>query len=502
MLGFLLACVNKPETISQHLTIGIEANPTNLDPRKATDVASARVTQIVFSGLLMKDPQSRLVPDLALRWEQPDDKTYIFYLRQGVKFHDGSSLTARDVKYTFESLLDPEFASPRRSSYEQVERIEVLDDYRIKFILKKPFAPFMINMVLGIVPEHVAKRAGDEFSQHPVGSGPFKLLDWQPNEKLEFAANEQYYAGAPRLKRLTYKIVPENSVRILELEKGSVQFIQNSIPPDLIPRLEGNPKLKVINSPGTTYAYIGFNMQDPILRIKQVRQALALAIDRQSIIEHLLGGLATPANSLLSREHWAYEPQAKNYEYDLMRAKKLLDEAGFSDPDGEGPETRFQLSYKTSQDEQSSRIAEVLQHQWQKLGIKVEIKSYEWGTFFADISAGNFQLYSLQWVGVTEPDIYYYIFHSSSFPPQGANRGKYTNPELDELLQLGRDTLDEKARIAIYSRVQNILAYDLPYISLWHMMNIAAMRKEVEGFVPYPAGDLTSLKDMFINQRY
>lgn len=499
ILAFSLSCSTQaPETSPQHLVIAIEANPTNLDPRKATDVASARVIQLVYSGLLKKDPQSNLVPDLALGFEQPDDETYIFHLRQGVVFHDGSPLTARDVKYTFESILDPAFASPRRGSFEQLAQISVLDDYTIRLALKKPFAPFLVNMTLGIVPEHLAKISGKNLSRQPIGSGPFKLIDWQPDEKLEFAAFKQYFAGQPKLEHITYKIVPEDSVRLLELEKGSVHLIQNSIPADLLPRLKNNPQLKVITSPGTTYAYIGFNMQDTVLKIKQVRQALALAIDRQAIIEHLLGGLATPASSLLPKEHWAYEPQVAGYNHDLKQAQRLLDEAGFTDPDGDGPQPRFKLSYKTSQNEQSRRIAEVLQHQWQKLGVEVDIKSYEWGTFFGDISVGNFQLYSLQWVGITEPDIYYYIFHSASVPPQGANRNKYLNPELDKLLEQGRNTLDKDRRKAAYSQVQKILADDLPYISLWQLMNVVAMRREINGFVPYPAGDFTSLKAVYI----
>ncbi len=503
ILPFILCCSSQePKVGPQHLVIAIEANPTNLDPRKAMDVASARVTQLVFSGLLKKDSQSNLIPDLALKWEQPDDTTYLFYLRQGVVFHDGSPLTAHDVKYTFESVLDPKFASPRRGSFEQLERISVLDDYTIRFTLKEPFSPFLINMTLGIVPAHIAKTSGKDFSRKPVGSGPFSLTEWQPDEKLEFTAFSQYFAGAPKLERITYKIVPEDSVRILELEKGSVHLIQNSIPADLLPRLKDNPALKVITSPGTTYAYIGFNMQDAILGIRQVRQALALAIDRPVIIEYLLGGLAVPAGSLLPKGHWAHEPQAAGYDYNLKRAQKLLDEAGFTDPDGDGPQSRFKLSYKTSQNELSRRMAEVLQHQWQKLGVEVDIRSYEWGTFFDDIRTGNFQLHSLQWVGITEPDIYHYIFHSLSIPPQGANRCKYLNPELDRLLEQGRKTLDIDRRKAVYSQAQKILAHDLPYISLWHLMNIVAMRREINGFAPYPAGDFTSLKDVYIEPEF
>ncbi len=495
-LGY--SCTPSPQAERNHLIVGIAANPTNLDPRRATDAASARVTQIVFNGLLRKDSQSKLAPDLAERWEQPDDKTYIFHLRHNVKFHDGSTLTARDVKYTFASIMDEAYKSPRRSSFKEVDSIDIIDDYTIKFTLKKPFAPFLINMTMGIVPEHTAESQKDKFSYNPCGTGPFRFISWQADERLQFTAFADYYEGAPKLKKITYKIIPEDSLRLLELEKGSIHLIQNSIPPDLLPRCRQNPNLKVITSAGTTFAYAGFNFTDPILRIKKVRLALALAIDRQSIIKHILGNLAAPARSLLPKGHWAYEPEAIDYEYNLKKARRLLDEAGFRLPDTDTEAYRFKLTYKTSQNEQSRRVAEVLQRQWQKLGIKVEIKSHEWGTFFSDINSGNFQLYTLQWVGVTEPDIYYYIFHSSSMSPAGANRGKYINPKLDALLEQGRNTLDTEKRKAIYSKVQRMLSEELPYINLWHLMNVVVMRKNVAGFTPYPGGDFTSLKDVYI----
>ena len=215
---------------------------------------------------------------------------------------------------------------------------------------------------------------------------------------------------------------------------------------------------------------------------------------------HKPSGLAAPAKSLLAPGNWAYAPDLPDYTYNPAQAEKLLDEAGFPDPDGDGPQVRFNLTYKTSQNELSRRIAEVLQEELKKVGIGAEIKSYEWGSFFADISAGNFQLYSLKWVGVTDPDIYYYIFHSQNIPPQGANRNHYLNPRLDALLEEGRQTLDEAKRTRIYHRVQQIIAEELPYISLWHTMNVVVMRQRVQGFVLYPAGDFTSLKKVYLLQ--
>ena len=478
------------------LVVGLESNPTNLDPRLATDVASARVTQVVFNSLLRKDVNSRLVPELATSWQARGDREYLFYLRRGVKFHDGSELTARDVEYTFSSILDENFNSPRRSSYEQIERIEVLDDYTIRFVLKKPFAPFLLNMTMGIVPRRRGKEP--DFARRPIGSGPFKLLSWRADEELVFARHEGYFEGPPPLDGLVYKIIPEDTTRLLALQKGDLDLVQNAVAPDMLARLKQEPRLRVLTRPGTTYAYLGFNLRDKILGRRLVRQAIALSIDRSAIIEHILGGLAAPARSLLPPGNWAYCSELPDYEYDPPRARRLLDEAGFPDPDGQGPAPRFSLRYKTSQNELSRRIAEVLQEQLKAVGIGLQIKSYEWGSFFADISKGNFQLYSLKWVGVSDPDIYYYIFHSKNVPPRGANRGHYLNPELDRLLEQGREVLEENARAGIYRKVQQILARDLPYVSLWHTMNVVVINRRVRGFVLYPAGDFTSLKQVYL----
>lgn len=479
------------------LIIGLESSPINLDPRFATDANSSRAIQILFNNLVRLDPNSNIIPDLAERWKAPDDKTYLFFLKKGVKFHDGRELTAEDVRYTFESLKDPNNASPHREAYEVIERVEALDKYTVRFILKGSFAPFLTNMVMGIVPKHVAEEKGKEFAYNPVGTGPFRFERWIPDDKIEFIKNDDYFEGAPKLKGVIFKIIPEDTVRLLELKKGSVDFIQNAIPPDSIPSLIEDRNLKVLTGEGTSYSYMGFNMTDPILKKVKVREAIAHAIDRKAIIEHLLGGLATPASGLFTPSYWAYEPRIKTYDFDPDRAKRLLNEAGYPDPDGNGPRSRFKLTYKTTNNELRKRIAEVFQQQLKEVGIDVEIKTYEWGTFYSDIKKGNFQIYTLTWVGITDPDIYYNIFHSSSIPPKGSNRGRYLNATLDRLLEKGRSATGHEGRKDIYSNVQRIVSEDLPYISLWHTKNIVAMKNDIKGFVLYPSGDFTSLKSVW-----
>ncbi|MBW2307735.1 MAG: ABC transporter substrate-binding protein [Deltaproteobacteria bacterium] len=478
---------------SDRLVVGMEQEPATLDPRFAVDVASSRAIQLLFNGLVKKDPSSNLVPDLAESWETPDPKTYRFRLRKGVKFHDGKELTAADVKYTFDSIRDPVIRSPLAGSYKIIKAIETPGPYTVSFHLRKQFAPFLINMTVGIVPMHAAKAAGKGFSAHPVGTGPFSLKKWTRDEELQLQAFDGYFDGRPHMDEVIFRIIPDDTVRYLELKKGSLDFVQNNLPPDVVAGIEREESLKVLKSPGTNYEYIGFNLQDDYCRLREVRLAVAHSLNIPLMIRHLLKGLGTEATGILYPGHWGYNPDVPRYEYNPDLARKLLDRAGFP-PDENG--YRFTLEYKTTQADLSRRKGEVIQEQLASVGIRVKLSSYEWSAFFADIRRGNFQLYSLQWVGVTEPDIYYYLFHSRSIPPEGANRGHYINPALDELIEAGRFTLDLEERKAIYGNIQRIVAHDLPYISLWYNVNVVVMKKNLEGYVMYPAGDFSALKDV------
>lgn len=494
----VVSCRPKGEKGSQSpLVVGMEGSPITLDPRLATDAYSARAIQIVYNGLLKKTPESTLTADLAERWETPDDTSYIFHLRRGVRFHDGTELTAEDVRYTFASLLDAGFPSPLKDSYSQISRIEVLSPYTVRFQLKEPFAPFLTNMTLGIVPRHAAGKPGSRLASQPVGTGPFRLTGWEPDESLTFQAFDQYFEGKPRLSGLIYRIIPDETIRLLEVKKGSLDLVQNALSPDAVESLRNNPQIQIVKKMGTNYTYLGFNLEDKILSHLAVRKAIALAINRPLIIRQLMGNLAEPATGVLAPGNWAYEPDVATYDYRPKEAARLLDEAGFPDPDGQGPAMRFSVLYKTSQNELGKQVAEIIQHNLAEIGIGVEIRSYEWGTYFSDVRSGNFQLCSLQWVGVTDPDIYYNLFHSSCVPPHGANRGRYRNRTIDLLLEEGRRTMDPEARKKIYSSVQKIIAADLPYVSLWYQTNVAVMSRRVRGFVLYPGGDFTSLRQAY-----
>ena len=476
-----------------YITIALEAKPTNLDPRFSLDVASSRVTQLVFNRLVRKDRNSRIIPDLALRWERPDPTTYVFHLRKDAVFHDGTPLTSADVAYTFRSILDPAVGSPKRASYQAIRRIETPDRYTVVFRLKAPFSPFLAQMVAPIVPARAA-AAGKRFGRHPVGTGPFRFVRFATDQEVILEANPRYHEGRPALAGVRYKIIPDGIVRLFELQKGTVDLVVNAVSPDSLARLERQPNLRVMRAPGTNFTYMGFNMEDPILSNRKVRRAIAHAIDRRSVIRYLLRGLARPATGLLPASHWAYTEGVPAYSHDSALARRLLDEAGY--PTGEGEAPRFRLTFKTSQNETRIEIAEVIQEQLRRVGIALDIRSFEWGTFFSDVRKGNFQLYTLTWVGVLDPDIYYYIFHSSNVPPNGANRGRYRNKALDRWLEAGRRLPGLSARREVYGRVQNILATDLPYVNLWHATNVAVLNKRVRGFVLYPDEDMVSLKDV------
>jgi peptide/nickel transport system substrate-binding protein len=297
-----------------------------------------------------------------------------------------------------------------------------------------------------------------------------------------------------------FKIIPDAVVRVLEFRKGTVDLIQNYFEPDMLPWLEKNSHAAIESDQGTNFQYLGMNLEHPILRHRAVREAIACAIDRETIISHLLKGLAVPATGLLSPQHWAYEPNVAPIRYDPERAKRLLDAAGFLDPDGDGPLPRFKLSFKTTNVDLRKRIAEAFKEQLARVGIELEVRTFDWGTFYADIKQGHFHLYSLEWIGVVDPDIYYNLFHSTSMPPDGNNRGRYRNAEVDHLLERGRHEMSIEERRRTYSAVQQSLARDLPYIPLWWWRNVVVMQPSVRDFELYPDGKLISLKQVRFTQ--
>lgn len=480
------------DSMKNTLRVALIDNPTNLDPRTYSDVVSYKVIEQVYDFLVRMDSTGLPRPDLAESWEMPSDTVFIFHLRKNVFFHDGVPLTAKDVAFTFRSMQNPELRAPLRKSLEVIRDISVPDSFTVRFSLRYPHAAFLANLEVGIVPEH-AVRAGIDLQRHPLGSGPFQFVRWDVDQRVVLKKNDHYWKGAPRVAFIQMEILPEATTRVLALENGEIDFLMNNFPQSYLPRLEKNPALKILKKSGSNYVYLGMNLRNKYLKNKKVRHALAHAINIPEIIRTLMGGIPRPAKSLLNPRHWAYNPHLKSYEFNPDSARRLLDEAGFPDPDGDGPRYRFKLSYKCTDKLQSRQKAQVIQQYLKEVGIGVNIQSFEWGTFFDDIQNGRFDLYSLTWVGIYEPDIYDRIFNSRSIG-KGANRGGYVNPKVDRLLEAAQKTFDIAKRRQYYWRIQEILQDNLPYISLWYETNVAVMNRRVSGFLMYPAGEWRSFR--------
>jgi peptide/nickel transport system substrate-binding protein len=482
-------CGKSPNTSEPNtLNFLIESMPTDLDPRIGTDAQSEDIDGLIFDGLVQRDVQMNIVPDLAESWETPNPLTYVFHLRRGVKFHDGRPLTSADVKFTIDSIVSGRVATPKRGAFERVVSIEVPDDATVIFHLTEPYASFLLNLArlaIGVVP----RGSGSELAQDPIGTGPFRFVGMTPDEDVILERNLGYFGTVPKVERVRFRIVPEAIVRALELRKGTADIGGvNALTPDMVVALAKQQRIAVQQEPGTQLAYIAFNFDDPIFAKRNVRQALAYATDRGTIIRYLLRGQARPANSMLPPNHWAYEPNVKPYPYDPDEAERLLDAAGL--PRG-ADGVRLRLTLKTSTEESTRLLGETLAAQWKRVGVDLALRPLEAATFFADISSGSFQMYTLRWTGFTndDPDIFDYVLNSHHMPPDGANRGHYRNPEVDQLLNEQRVEMDQQKRKAILSQIQKIVAEDEPYIDLWYLDNTCVHHDRVNGIVIPPGGD-------------
>jgi peptide/nickel transport system substrate-binding protein len=474
------------------LTLAIDNSPASLDPRLGSDEASRRVHDLLFNGLFRVDDTGRPAGDLAAGWERPDPLTVRVRLRHGVLFHDGAPLVAEDVVATYRSILDGTVASFRAGDLAVLQGVEAEGDDGIVFRLRESFAPILTVLNVPIL----RRGAGPETARAPIGTGPFRLVRYRKDEDLLLERFERFFGGAPAVPTIRLKIIPGETARLLELLKGSVDLIVNDLSPDQMMRVRRTPGYRVVTRPGRNYVYMAFNCEDPVLSDPRVRRAIAYGIDRRAIIDHLLSGMATPATGMLPPGHWAYAAGVPRYAPDPARAARLLDEAGHPDPDGDGPAPRLRLSYKTSTSELAQQQAAILQAQLARLGIMLDIRSYEWPTFYDDLKAGRFQVVVSMWTDISDPDVYRLRFESSRRPPAGFNRGRYRSDEADRLIEAGARTLDEDARRTIYAALQRLLAQDLPYVSLWHRDVAAAMRERVRNFRLTSGADFQTLRDV------
>jgi peptide/nickel transport system substrate-binding protein len=483
----------------------IESSPNNLDLRVGTDAQSERVGGQIFDALVKKDEHYELQPWLATSWEQPDALTWVFHLRDGVRFHDGRPLEAEDVAYTIKSLIDGSLVTAKGGSFATVDRAEARDRLTVVVRMKRPDSGLLFNMsdgLFGVVP----RGSGKDFGLHPVGSGPFRFVSAVQDKEVIVERNHDYWAdrvsampavtaGAQRIERIRFQVVPDTITSALELKKGSADLASNVVTLDMVHTLEAEPNLKVESGAGSPVVYVTFNVTDPLLKDRRVRQAVACAIDRQAIVNAIWRGQARLANTLLPTGHWAAasNDQLAQYPHDVARAQRLLELAGF--PVGNDG-VRMRLTMKTSTDETTRLMAAVLQQQLRAAGIQLEIRSAEFGTFYADVTKGAFQIYALRWIGSNEdPDIFRYAYGSGSFPPKGGNRGRYSNTRVDALLAEASASPDRAVRKKDYIEVQQILAEELPGIPLWYPNNEVVHTRRVVDVQPRASGNFDFLRE-------
>jgi peptide/nickel transport system substrate-binding protein len=468
----LAACSSRNNT-SRTLTFLIESSPNNLDLRQGTDAQSERVGELIYDPLVRKDAHFNLQPWLATSWERPDALTWVFHLRSGVRFHDGKPMTADDVAWSIRSMTNGALITAKGGSFKDVIAVEVRDPLTVVVHTRAPMASLLFNLSDGLFGV-VENGAGRDEGLHPVGTGPFRFVDQVQDKDVIVDRNSSYWAGAPSptIDRVRFEVVPDTITAALEMEKGSADVESNVLTMDMVHALRDKTNLRIDSGPGARVDYLNFNVQDPALRDRRVRQAIACAIDKDALIAALWRGQARPAGTLLPPGHWAAmsDSELAQYPHDVARALQFLDAAGLR-PDKNG--VRLRLTMKTSTDETARLDAQAMQAELRDAGIVLTLRSAEFGTFYSDITKGAFQMYILRWIGSNEdPDIFHYTYATEMFPPKGANRGHYSNPRVDALLKAASADTDEAKRRQDYVEVQQLLAEDLPSIPLWYPDNV------------------------------
>jgi peptide/nickel transport system substrate-binding protein len=431
------------------LVIALELAPRGFDPRFSSGSAySARIMQLIYDTLLVKDEKFEPAPSVAESFEESEDrKTFTFHLRRDVTFHNGKPLTARDVKYTFDTIRSPELNSPLRTTFDRIREIETPDEFTVVFRAREPFYTFIGNLPgIGIISE----GAGTELLDSPLGSGPYKFVSYREGDPVRLEANPNYWGGAPNIPRVHIRVVTDNSTRQAELMSGEVDLAYNvQFDPETIRALQNRSGIQVLIDEGTNVGYLGLNLTPASpLASQKVRQAVAYAIDTDVMIHRLLRDQAKRAKAILPSSHWAYEQGVTSYDYNPERAKQLLDEAGLTDPDGDGPQTRFTIRMMTTTTQLSRNIGAIMQDQFRRVGIDLKLESFESATLFDRISKMQFDLYYLISIGANQsPDVFQFVYHS-----------RYQDPEFNDTITKLRPMTDYRLMQPLFEKLDAILA--------------------------------------------
>lgn len=500
---------------SNVFVIALSDNVKTIDPigSPSVDAASERVRTLMFNSLVKKDEKFDYVPELASNIQRSDDGlSFTFTLRDGVTFHDGRPFTSADAKYTLDTVLASTFAKgasffegsgPTKKPY--VSSLEVPDSRTLVIRLNKQWTGLLPNLVpIAIIP----KDSYESQKSHPLGTGPFKFKSYdQSQQVVELEANTQYWDGPSTIPALRVRVISESNALQAELSSGRVDIapLPTSLSPDAIKSLAQNPNLSVNQFVGSNLNLLTFNTREAPLDNVKVRQALAYAIDRESILRDLVLGQGSIAHSILPEASWAYV-KPLTYQFDPNKAKQLLDEAGFRDPDGDGPKMRWEkpLLFRISGSSAAARqYAGVIQNYLKDVGVPVTIETSEFNTMRQLVQNGQYQVNYSQWVGGNQDPIFYHdLFATSEIatPTRGLNRSRYSNPELDQILDEAKNTYDHAKAGPLYARAQEIVSRDVPVLPLWYQANMVVAKKSVGNIHIDASGDWGFVKNLTIGK--
>lgn len=469
------------------LVIATLSDAALLDPQRSTDVPSANLQTNIFEGLVKKDQNEEIVESLATEWKSIDDTTWEFKLREGVKFHDGADFNAEAVKKSFARIQDPDVAAPRAFIFESITEVKVIDEFTVQIVTEYPFAPILSHLAhpAGVIvspnqvdAEYAAMEEGKDPSSvinaKPIGTGFFEFDSWVPGTEIVLVKNEEYWGTPAHLDKVTFKVIPEPSARLAELKTGNAQIIE-PVQPNEVAEINGSDFGTVDEKVSSSLNYLGFNMEKKPFDDVRVRQAITMLVNVQEVLDGVYEGFGLTANGPLAPNVFGYNKDLKPLEYNVEKAKELLKEAGLEDG--------FETTISTNDNQQRMDIAVILQNALKQVNIDVKIDVLEWGAYLDYTGNGEHDMFIL---GLSNPvgDADYFLtqlFHSSNKGLSG-NRSFYDNPELDKLLEEGRQEIDQVARQDFYDKAQAILIEDAPMIFMQHQAYLSGVSNDIEGY--------------------
>ncbi|MCK9420955.1 MAG: peptide-binding protein [Nitrospirae bacterium] len=507
---FLSACGQKVERNPNTFVESSIGDARRLNPVIANDGASGTINDQLFNGLVKYDKDIRLIGDLAERWDITNrGKTITFFLRKGVRWHDGVEFTAEDCLFTYQRLIDPKVATPYSSSYMDVLKAEVVDKYTFRVTYKEPFSPALESWSMGILPKHLLAGKdinSDPFNRKPVGTGPYRFKEWIAGQKIVLEANDDYFEGRPKIDQFIFRVIPDSSTMFQELLFGGVDMM--GLNPLQYLRKSETRRIKEnyvkFRYPANAFTYMGYNLTSALFKDIHVRQALSYAIDRQGIIDGIVLGIGRPCTGPYAHVSWAYNPNARSYNYNPERARRMLAEAGWKDANSDGILEKdgrpFRFTVMTNQgNSERIRTAEIIQQNLKSVGIDLNIRVMEWQAFLEQIDKRSFDAMILGWSMSRDPDLYD-IWHSSKTKKGEYNFISYKNAEVDRLLVEGRRIFDVEKRKKIYYRIHEILAEEQPYAFLYVPDATPIVHKRFKGIVPEPLGIFYNFREWYVPQ--